>query len=387
MTSIILITGSSSIPAAPTLEGGGQALPSPTIEALGSGLLGEKGASFWRLRATLSPSTSYLVRGLDNGTSRELTSFTTAAGYDKTPGQAPVLQRLRLWRVRYPMEQVGAGGCVFSEYEGYIDLDYQDGSVPGTPSAEIVTVVSLQPKTGGADQSFVFAGRSHFDGAQIESPLGSSLMDIPDGAFPSPVYALWKPTLEPDREYCATLTLYGRNDQAMPTVISNSVCAQVTNMDARPGNGDAGVSTPDATAVVPADAFVTNKDALFPPADAQFDQPTVDINLDASPDTTDVSIPPADALTGNLTDARVTLADAAAANRDADAASADAVLATADAASAAADARSSTVAGHHSSSCSCNLGSSAPPGPLALLGIAFFLIRPARRRSKSLRRT
>ena len=37
---------------------------------------------------------------------------------------------MRLWRVRYPVAQIGAGGCVFDQYQGYIDIDYQDGRCP-----------------------------------------------------------------------------------------------------------------------------------------------------------------------------------------------------------------------------------------------------------------
>jgi hypothetical protein len=381
MTSIILITGSSAIPAAPTLQAGGQVVPSPTVEALGSGLLGDMGASFWRLRTGLSPSTSYVLQELENGVQREATRFATAAAYDKTPGQAPVLDRLRLWRVRYPVEQVGAGGCVFSEYEGYIDLDYQDGSVPNTPSAEIVSVLSLQPKTGGAGQSFVFAGRAHFDGAQIENALGSALIDIPDGAFPSPVHALWKPSLEPDREYCATLTLIGRNDLAMPAVISNMVCAPVTNMDARPAPLDAGVSTPDAVATPIADAFDTKVDTYIPQADtttatvtdvrstsadtlipapdvSSEQHPGVVINLDATPVTTDTEFPLPDAAAASIADAGVSTADGS----------------------------SQSLVRTSSRGCGCSLGDSEGSRPLPLLWCAVFLILQARRRNGASRR-
>lgn len=405
MTSIILVTGSSAIPTTPTLQAGGQVVTGLTVEALGSGLLGEKGASFWRLHAGLSPSTSYTLQGLENGVQREATGFTTAAAYDKTPGQAPVLDRLRLWRVHYPVEQVGAGGCVFSEYEGYIDLDYQDGSVPNTPSAEIVSVLSLQPKTGGTGQSFVFAGRAHFDGAQIENALGSALIDIPDGAFPSPVYALWKPSLEPDREYCATLTLFGRNDLAMPAVISNSVCAQVTNMDARPAPPDAGVATPDAvatpiadaldaqsdtyvpqadaTAATIADANSTSPDTLIPPPDVSSDQPAGDqptgdqptgvvFNSDASPATTDTGVPLPDAYPANLADTRAPMPDAA--------------VLIADAGVSTADGSSQSLVRTSSRGCSCSLGDRDGSGPLVLLWCAVFLILSVRRRNGASRR-
>lgn len=123
-----------------------------------------------------------------------------------------MLENLRLWRIHYPVDQIAAGGCVFGEYEGYIDLNYQDGSLPGTPAEEVISVLRLAPKTGGSSQTFVFAGTTHFEGApQLWDPATAAFADVPDGGLPSPVCALWKPVLEPDREYCATLTLYGRN--------------------------------------------------------------------------------------------------------------------------------------------------------------------------------
>lgn len=269
MTSIMLVTGTSTLPAGLTLRAGEQTLDTPAISSIGSGVAANKGATFWRLAGALSPSTTYTISAWDNGATRELTRFTTAASYDKTPGQAPVLSGLRLWRVHYPPEQAGSGNCVFSEYEGYIDLDYQDGTVPGTPAEEIVNVITLQAKSGGATQTFVFSGIGHFGGAQVEIPLANQLADVPDGGLPSPAFAMWKPTLEPDREYCATLTLYGRNDQAMPTVRSNTVCTAVMNMDgagwdagAQDGRGR-DVNAEDASVVVVAPDGATGADTRY----------------------------------------------------------------------------------------------------------------------------
>jgi hypothetical protein len=108
-------------------------------------------------------------------------------------------------------------------------------SLPGTPAEEVISVLRLEPKTGGSSQTFVFAGIAHFEGApQMWDPATAAFADVPDGGLPSPVYALWKPVLEPDRECCATLTLYGRNDLAMPGVTSNSVCAAVINASGSP---------------------------------------------------------------------------------------------------------------------------------------------------------
>ena len=238
MSSIFLISGTASIPAGLTLQAAGQPVTMPAIAALGSGVMGAASATFWQISSYLQPSTAYVLSYSSNGVATDLTHFTTAASYDKNSGQAPVLENLRLWRVHYLVDQVAAGGCVFGEYEGYIDLDYQDGSLPGTPAEEVISVLRLAPKTGGSSQTFVFAGTTHFEGApQPWDPSTAALVDVPDGGLPSPIYALWKPVLEPDREYCATLTLYGRNDLAMPAVASNSVCAAVINASASPDSG------------------------------------------------------------------------------------------------------------------------------------------------------
>ena len=236
MSSIFLVSGYGAIPAGLTLEAAGQAVTMPDIALLGSGVSGGS-ATFWRISSYLQASTTYVLSTTNGGATSELTRFTTAASYDKNPGQAPVLDNLRLWRVRYPVSQIAAGGCVFAEYEGYIDLNYQDGSLPGTPAEEVITVLTLEPKTGGDRQTFVFAGLSHFEGAPLYDSATGAVIDVPDGGLPSPVYALWKPTLEPDREYCATLTLHGRNDQAMGNVMSNSVCTTVMNISAGGGGG------------------------------------------------------------------------------------------------------------------------------------------------------
>jgi hypothetical protein len=248
MSSLFLISGTAAIPAGLTLQAAGQPVIMPAITALGSGVMGAASATFWQISSYLQPSTAYVLSYSNNGVATELTHFTTAASYDKISGQAPVLENLRLWRVHYPVDQVAAGGCVFGEYEGYIDLDYQDGSLPGTPAEEVISVLRLEPKTGGSSQTFVFAGTTHFEGApQMWDPATAAFADVPDGGLPSPVYALWKPALEPDREYCATLTLYGRNDLAMPGVTSNSVCVPVINASASPNSGSVAKSSSGCT--------------------------------------------------------------------------------------------------------------------------------------------
>ncbi len=233
MSSIFVVTGSASPPSGLSLTAGGQAVPLPTIELIGSGQFAGRWASFWRLSdAQLLTSTNYVLSASDAATSSQLTTFTTAASYDKKPGQAPVLADLRLWRVRYPIDQIGAGGCVFAEYEGYIDIDYQDGTLPGTPAEETIGRITLEPRTGGLVQTFVFAGIPHFYGGAWTQGQSSN----PDGTVRSPIVP-WNPTLEPDREYCVTISLYGRNDRASLPIVSNQICSNVMNVDAQAGGG------------------------------------------------------------------------------------------------------------------------------------------------------
>jgi hypothetical protein len=164
--------------------------------------------------------------------------------------------------VRYDVSQVGAGGCVFAEYEGYVDLDYQPGALPGTPPEQVVQVLSLAPRHGGTTQTFVFAGSGKFEGAPVEAPGGNGTTDVVEGGRPSPAFAAWKPELTPDQEYCATITIYGRNDLAVEALRSEQICAPVMNVDARsptPAPSDAAVGTPAAVDASPAGP---------PPADA-----------------------------------------------------------------------------------------------------------------------
>jgi hypothetical protein len=236
MSSIFLVTRGTTIPSL-VLEENGVALPgTQRIDFIGSGFLGYRSGSFWRLTPDLTPgrtaspllpSSTYVVKDVHSSpVETVLTQFTTAATYDKAPGQAPVLTALRLWRVHYPADQIGGGSCVFSEYVGYVDLDYQDGVVPGTPAEEVVGVIQLTSRTVGEFPPFVFAG-SHFEG-------------VMDGAGDVPHDGIWKPMLAPDAEYCATMTLYGRNDRAMPAVISNQICAEVHSVDTAGGAGALG---------------------------------------------------------------------------------------------------------------------------------------------------
>jgi hypothetical protein len=146
----------------------------------------------------------------------ELTRFTTAAGYDKTPGTAPALHSLQLWRVRYPLSEIASGDCVFSEYQGFILLDWDPAVIPNTTADGTLYTLALSPKTGGSTQTFLFTGNTNFHG---QAPTG------PD-YFPS----LFSPELDAVREYCVTLSAIGDGDLARGQLRSESVCASVTEI-------------------------------------------------------------------------------------------------------------------------------------------------------------
>jgi hypothetical protein len=253
------------------VEENGKVLTLAGFEALGTGSVGAlaKGTvgSWSRLRNHLSPGATYVVRATEEGATRELTRFTTAATYDKTPGVAAAPSRLRLWRVHYPLGQVNGGSCVFSEYEGYIDLDYQPGSLPGTPPDEVINVLTLTPKTGGAPQRYAFAGSERVKLARSFDEFGGKgVTDVPDGGVPSPIHSPWKPELMPDREYCLTVTTYGRNDMAILATTSQPVCAPVTSLMAGSAPADGGAPGPEAGPSPADDGPVANNGGATPDA-------------------------------------------------------------------------------------------------------------------------
>jgi hypothetical protein len=218
------------VPAGLAVEANGQPQPLPSILPLGDGPEG----TWWQLRGGLIPGASYVVRISDGAATKELTHFSTAADYDKQMGPAPKLEALRLWRVHYPPSAVAAGGCVFSEYEGYIDLDYQPPALPGTPPEEVVNVLLLSAKTGGESQTLVWSGSERVRLARAEggSPVAA-------GVLPSPVFSTWKPYLAPDREYCAQISVFGRGVHSEVPAQGNLVCAAVMSASA-PGAPVAG---------------------------------------------------------------------------------------------------------------------------------------------------
>jgi hypothetical protein len=238
-SSIFLVTPTVTTPTL-VLEENGVALPSSPVSLLGQGQLGYQYGTFWRLSPQASPSSPllpasrYVLKIQLGSATSPLSQFTTAASYDKQPGQAAVLTALRLWRVHYSAEEIGGGSCVFSEYMGYVDLDYQDSSVPNTPAAEVVNVIRLVSRQSLDEHSFVVAG-NHFEG----------IMEGPGGV---PHAGTWTPPLMPGEEYCATMTSYGRNDLAMPVVVSDPICAKVQNVDTNSPDGCSVPGRPGALA-------------------------------------------------------------------------------------------------------------------------------------------
>ncbi len=91
--------------------------------------------------------------------------------------------------------------------------------LPDTPADEVVQVVQLTPKNGGLTQSQVYMGST----TRLGTVLGQ------DG-WPSPSGVIWKPELAPDRDYCASISFYGRNDQALLPLRSTTLCTSVTSL-------------------------------------------------------------------------------------------------------------------------------------------------------------
>jgi len=250
-SSIFIVAGNTA-PAGLTLRANGAPIsPPPTISSLGFGLTPGGPGTFYRLAGPLQPSTDYSleVEGAA-GEPVELTHFSTAATYDKTAGVPPTIGSLRLWRVHYPVSLVGAGGCVFSEYEGYFALDFTPGSVPGTPDAEVVSVLTLSSMQLGTTQSFVFQGITTLPGGFRPAVDGDGVV-LPEGGELSASAALWKPNLEPGRTFCASITSYGRNDLAAPLLQSPSVCATVLGIEAAGAGGAGGMAGTGGTGAYP----------------------------------------------------------------------------------------------------------------------------------------
>ncbi len=138
--------------------------------ALGSGVDSVGGATgFWQLTlGMLAPSADYVVtlpNGAQDGGSTTLTSFSTAAGYDKKGAGTTInLRSFHLWRVRYPVADIASGNCVFAEYHSFVTVDYDPPALPNTPPGSLIQTFQLTPETGGTMQTFVYTGETPFTG-------------------------------------------------------------------------------------------------------------------------------------------------------------------------------------------------------------------------------
>ncbi|MFO0571479.1 MAG: hypothetical protein U0263_37965 [Polyangiaceae bacterium] len=173
----------------------------------------------------LEPSTEYVLTGPANygsppgedaGANVELTRFTTAASYDKTPGTAPVISSLKLWRVRYALDEIGSGNCVFAEYHSYAELEFEPAVIPHTTTAGMLYTLTIAPATGGSTSTLAFSGDAPFRGH-----------DVSHDPYPSALASERFLELDPSREYCARLSARGDGDNARLPVESELVCAKV----------------------------------------------------------------------------------------------------------------------------------------------------------------
>ncbi|MEP6654464.1 MAG: hypothetical protein ABJA82_13970 [Myxococcales bacterium] len=222
-SSIIVFTRG--VPTGFTLQVGAQTVSLDAPFELGGGADALSGrGTFLRFRPAtadgfLLPNTEHVLTAMLQTGPVEVTRFTTAAGYDKAEGTAPVLNAMHLWRVRYPVADISSGNCVFAEYHGFITVDYVPGSIPNTSADSVIHQFRLAPKNGGSAQTFVYTGDAPFTG------------HAPADAYPMPT-GLWQPELDPTRPYCLTISAFGQGDIARLPVYSQSICAEVVQLSA-----------------------------------------------------------------------------------------------------------------------------------------------------------
>ncbi len=202
----------------------GQAAPVSGWQAIGAGIDKSGGpTSFWQLSVgLLVASADYVVMlptGGTDGGAATLTTFSTAAGYDKVAGTAANLRSVHLWRVRYPVADIASGNCVFAEYASFVTVDYDPATIPNTAPGSVIQLFQLVPDTGGTSQTFVYTGDAPFAGL------------APSGAYPLPL-GQWQPDLDPTRRYCLTMSAIGDGDLARLGTPSNQVCADVVQLSA-----------------------------------------------------------------------------------------------------------------------------------------------------------
>lgn len=239
----------------------GQAVPVAGWIALGSGVDGSAGPTrFWQLdTGMLTANATYVVtlpNGAQDGGSSTLTTFSTAAGYDKTAGTPATLRGVHLWRVRYPVADIGSGNCVFAEYHSFVTVDYDPATVPNTAPGSVIQTFQLAPETGGSTQTFVYTGDTPFTGL------------APMGTYPAPL-GRWQPELDPTRRYCLVVSSIGDGNLARLDATSERLCTDVVQLSATgappplaigAGGGSGGLdggSTADAGALPPPGAAAT----------------------------------------------------------------------------------------------------------------------------------
>ncbi len=220
-----------------TIRAGEQLVANEGLEKLGPGSDGvhpQALVTFWRVLGVpeLPASSEIVVTGIVGaGASMELTRFHTGAGANEDEGTPPRIDAVRLWRVQYPQSEISSGNCVSKEWHSWVALEYEAGSIPDVPPESRIHLLSLRPRDGSPASTYLTTGPSWYRG---NTPL----------SWGGPRPGAWDPTLDPTKEYCLTVEVYGRDVTAAP-LASNDVCAAVSNqpigLDAGPGPGsDAG---------------------------------------------------------------------------------------------------------------------------------------------------
>jgi MYXO-CTERM domain-containing protein len=180
----------------------------------------------------LKPATTYTVTVTYQTYPPQTSTFTTASEDNLEPGTPPEIESLRLWRLRYPAQEIGPGNCTYREYVSFVEVRWKEGSVPNTPPGQILHLFSLVPKGGKA---WRFATLN----------TGPKLGAEPVGDYPAQSTG-WDIDLDPTREYCVSARALGDNDLVRDSGESNVVCATVEERsiagasDAPGGNGGSG---------------------------------------------------------------------------------------------------------------------------------------------------
>ena len=193
--------------------------------AIGSGIDGSGGpTSFWQLSVgLLAASADYVVTlpaaGAD-GDAATLTTFSTAAGYDKAAGTPANLRSVHLWRVRYPVADIASGNCVFAEYASFVTVDYDLATIPNTTPGSVIQIVPAR-------------ARHRRDHARPSSTPAIRRSRAWRRRAPTRCRSgAWQPDLDPTRRYCLAISAIGDGDLARLGTGSNQVCADVVQLSA-----------------------------------------------------------------------------------------------------------------------------------------------------------